>query len=300
MKSFMTSLFISIFVTILLCAGLISVGGVEEIGNNDDKKTPSFYKPNVNINGNSSEWESSLFYFDSDAKTAYALVNDKDALYICLKVMSEDQQIKMIHSGVEIWIDPKGKKNKTTGMICHFEGSPIDNKKLMNRPGGMPGQNKNKFLSTPRIMDITLKGFKDEVNGTLPINRNTTGIQVALNLDSTGILVFEAKIPFAVFNSDIKMAKAISLGCVFPGREMPQMGRGEGEFPDRDGSGGGMPGGGIQGEGMQRGGMPGGGRPGGQGRRMGGGNGPDQIERQNLSKENTFWHKAAVAQPGIK
>lgn len=298
MKYIIISFIITPFLSVLLYNGPVSAGSNCEKGNDRGKGKPSFYKTDVVADGNSSEWESSLFYYDHGAQTTYAFVNDSNALYVCLKILSEDQQMKILHSGLEIWIDLSGKKNKISGILCFFEAPLMEKKKSMINPGETGNQKRNRVTSAPRIKEIILKGLKDESSGNLQAGDDHPAIKIAFGFDSTGILICEAKIPFAVFTSDIKKSRAISLGCVFPEMDLPQMERGE--RPDGGMGEEGYPGMGEPGGGKPRGGMPGGGMPGGPGGEMGGGGKPGQDQAQNMSKENTFWYKTTLAKTKIK
>ena len=54
--------------------------------------------------------------YDDDAKTGYSISNTDRLLKIRLWVADPLQQAKILENGLELWIDIKGKKNKTTGI----------------------------------------------------------------------------------------------------------------------------------------------------------------------------------------
>lgn len=254
------------------------------------KGKPAFYKSKVAVDGHADEWESGLFYYNPDAGILYALANDSATFYICMKVLSGDQQMKILRNGMEIWIDPTGKKKKISGIMCPLNSPRLGNQRSILKQGEKPDQQKMALQSVLLVKEMTLTGFKEEIDGTRHMDYNTTGIKVVLSIDSTGVLVYEAKIPFSAFRNEIKSTEAISLGCVIPAIDSPPEFRegmpGGGSEGNRHG--GGRPGGG----GKPGGGMPGGGAFGGE---MGGR--PDAGGMQNLNKETSFWHKAALAQP---
>ncbi len=294
----MKSIASKILIIALLANPMLSKAGNPQKEKKTDKGSPAFYKANIKVDGNASEWESALFYYDSDVKIVYALANDSAALYICLKVLGEEQQMMILHNGLEVWIDPSGKKNKVAGIMCPLNSPRLGNQRSMLKPGEKPDQQKMILQSILLVKEMTLTGFKEEIDGTRHMDYNVTGIKIALSLDSTGVLVYEAKIPFSVFKNDIRSAKSISLGCIIPAMDMPPM-SGDG-MPGGNGSEGGRNGGGRSGGGgmpggnMQGGGMPGGGGNGGE---MRGGGRPDPGTMQNMNKETSFWHKARLAEP---
>ncbi len=254
------------------------------------KGKPAFYKSTVAVDGHADEWESGLFYYHSDAGILYALANDSMAFYICMKVLSGEQQMKILRNGLEIWIDPSGKKKKISGITCPLSSPRLGNQNFLLKQGEKPDQQKMALQSVLLVKEMTLTGFKDEIDGTRHMDYNATGIKVVLAIDSTGVLVYEAKIPFSAFRNEIKPAQAISLGCVIPAIDVPPEFRNgmSGGAAEGGRHGGGRPGGG----GKPGGGMPGGGAPGGE---MGGR--PDAGGMQHLNKETSFWHKAGLAQP---
>src|SRR5882757_3829782 len=50
--------------------------------------------------------------YDQDTRTAYAAFNTGQSLYVHLEITDPAQQRKIVHNGLELWIDVKGKKNK--------------------------------------------------------------------------------------------------------------------------------------------------------------------------------------------
>ena len=74
---------IKLFRLILVFPAMSMFGLIRSTDHPDKgKKYPSFYKEGIVVNGNSSEWENSLFSFNKPAQVNYALVNDSNAFYI--------------------------------------------------------------------------------------------------------------------------------------------------------------------------------------------------------------------------
>lgn len=294
----MKSIAAYILIITLLHTAMLSRAGNPQKETKTDKGSPAFYKADVTVDGNASEWESALFYYDPDARIVYALANDSAALYVCLKVLGEEQQMMILHNGLEVWIDPAGKKKKVAGIMCPLNSPRLGNQRSRLKPGEKPDQQKMILQSILLVKEMTLTGFKEEINGTRHMDYNATGIRIVLSLDSTGALVYEAKIPFSVFKNDIRSAKLISLGCIIPSMDMPPVngeGMPGGSVGETGRYGGGRSGGdGMPGGNMQGGGMPGGGGNGGE---MRGGGRPDPGTMQNMNKETSFWHKARLAGP---
>jgi hypothetical protein len=221
------------------------------------KKYPSCYRSNIIADGRAGEWQDSLFLLNPDAKVSYAMANDSGNLYLCLKVYDDSQQMKLLRGGMEVWIDPAGKKGESCGI--RFPLSTTLN------PGGKGGMHTNdpnamkqaKLMFLLQAKDMELVGFRDGLNGLCNSMQNKTGVKAVLNLDSTNILICETKIPFSVFKTDVSRSNPLSVGFIIKGMERPKPQSGEdshgGEMDNHEpgsGIGGGY--GGQGGEGQHR------------------------------------------------
>jgi len=257
------------------------------------KKYPSFYKSQVIIDGKANEWADSLFFLNPDAKIKYAVVNDSNNLYLCLKVFDDNQQIKLLRGGMEVWIDPSGKKTEVCGIRYPLSTTLNPGSKFGGRSGDPNGIKQLKLLFLLQAKDMELTGFKDGINGLLNNIANRTGVQTVIKLDSTNVLIYEAKIPLTDFKTDITKAEPLSVGFIIKGLERPKMQDGE------DSRGGGME--------NQEGGGRMGGRNGGGGMGEHGGGGHSHHEgsqnaggepgssRQMMFEDTPMWFRISIA-----
>jgi hypothetical protein len=191
------------------------------------KKYPSVYRSHIIIDGKANEWPDSLFFLNPDAKIRYAVVNDSNNLYLCFKVFDDGQQMKMLRGGMEVWIDPAGKKSQQCGIL--FPLSTTLN------PGGKMGMHSDdpnavkqaKLMFILQAKDMELKGFRNEVNGMFSNIAGRSGVKAVLKLDSTNILIYEAVIPFTDFKADLFVSNPLSVGFIIKGLERPKQQDGE-------------------------------------------------------------------------
>ncbi len=229
---------------------------------------------NIVPDGKPIEWTIPLKYYDEKSKLQFAVTNDYQNLYFCIRATEEQTQTKMLRAGMQIWIDTTGKNEHRVGILF-----PIASW-IRKNEAGEEGQNKtekhdisgfkNRFLNEYR--EMSLSGFKPPINGMNPI-KSSHGIITSINWDSIGIMTYEAVIPFKTFYKDsISSSDSLKLmGISIVLNALPmQQGRGEGG--GRQNGGGDMGGGGMDGGGMNGGGMGGGGMGGG-GMHSGGGGG---------------------------
>jgi hypothetical protein len=201
------------------------------------------------IDGAATDWETPLSHRSKDAKIQYGFSNDGKNLYFCLMASDDQTQMKILMNGLELALDTTGGKKKHISIKF-----PLAQEKSFSDRGnaleGLPDIPKlrNKLLSDAN--EIEVKGFSTIGNGRLPL-QNSAGIDVRIGWDSYNIMVYEAKIPLAIFsfkNSNNVLGVTINI----KGLPQPQMPSGISGMP----SGGRPPGGGMPGGGMPPNGMP--------------------------------------------
>ena len=310
----------------LLVTGFILAGPQGYCDNKANPKKagtgyPSKFLTGLVIDGNPADWPSGNFYNDNDAKVLYAAANDSTHLYICLQVLDPAEQAVIIHEGVILWLDPRGKKGKdcsvrfTCGPMLHDETTEAVHNS--GHPGGVPPQGsspqgapvqgahphgQHKMAVKPAVqrfpVAMQITGFRAEFNGNKPYGETGGDFRAAVAYDSTDVLNLEVMIPLSAFQSDPYKGKCLAIGFEIknPGGHSGLGGTHGGSQPGhQQGGGGGM--GGMHGGGGGMGGM----HEGGGGMHGGGmhnGGGPGQHggnDSQNEAKTYKIWHKISLA-----
>jgi hypothetical protein len=189
-----------------------------------EKKYPSCYKEGIAVNGNSPEWENSLFSFNKQAQANYAIVNDSAAFYICVRIAEEAAQMKVIRNGIEVRFNSKGKKKAEATLRFPIGGRPEVTGRL--DPGNRRDRKTMHLMFLLQMQDMQLSGFKSGVNGFQNIKSGKNGILAAVNWDSANVMVYEARIPFSVFAADVRAAEPLAVGIVIKGAVKPKNGEG--------------------------------------------------------------------------
>ena len=232
----------------------------------------------VTADGKISEWSNPLRFYDAKSKINYTISNDKQNLYVCMKISDETAQIKILQGGMELKIDTTGKKVfpiefkyplENHQMPQHKKGESKNGSNSENNHTENPGRSSLKLKLVSQATDVQLIGFKPPLGGILPLYNTSSGISSAINIDSTGIMYYEAIIPFNTFyKSELNPSdtnRIFNYEIIVNALPAPPM---------REGGGGGM---GCGGRGMG-GGMRGGGMGGGMHGGGGGGNSPGNSE----------------------
>ncbi len=239
--------------------------------------TPRTYEAGINqksqikADGILNEWSLPLSYGSEDGKYQYAITYDKLNLYISLLSNDQISQMGIMRNGIDFYIDPIGKKNKT--IHIHYPEKAND--------------------------QFSISGFKNLENGTYS-TIDATGLQMGTSIDERKNLGMELIIPIKLINESlqVKRNQNMSVGIAISNI---RMGGNRSEYANnqigRSGMGGGrggMNGGrGGMGGGRGRGGMGGGrgGMNGGMGRESSGNNG---ANNQGYNRQNINWNNFAL------
>jgi hypothetical protein len=233
-----------------------------------------FQNTPIIADGNASDWGLPLRFGDETGTLQYAITNDMENIYVSVVSNNPTTQMRMLRSGIKIFIDPKGKKNTQISINYPYKEEMITPK------GNFQNRNLDpKVLKQKMIMEADIfstNGFINMENRIYDLT-DTSHIKLSMNYDIYDNLVFEAIIPIQyITNTPISLKKApsISVGIQINNMELPRMGGNSGNTrPGNEGmSAGGMRGGGMREGGGMGGGMRGGGGMGG-GMRGGGGMG---------------------------
>ena len=229
----------------------------------------------IKVDGAESEWSGSLYYLE-EQKVGIGLKNDTNNLYIIIKAIDQNTQLQIMRTGLTIWLDAKGKKEKTLGIHYPIGMQDYGIPMVM---GQKPEENKEErqkqFTEMTEKIEILGPG-KNERNRIARVNNS--GIEASIN-DTLGVMVCELKIPLKQ-SDEFPYAVAADAGAAISlGLETGELRREE--MKGNPPMGRGMPPGG--------GGPPGGMPPGGRGGMPGGKGGikmPEQIK---------FWAKVSLA-----
>ena len=244
---------------------------------------------NIAIDGDIKEWGDSLRYYNTEKQINYAIANDKDNLYVAVRIEDRREQNKILKAGITFSIDPKGKKKETYSITFPLNvagGTPAIN--IKNDDNGQITQQERDDLAQERLTTlrgIKVEGFKD-VEGDMITTSNTYGFKTAVNYDDAGYLVCEASIPLSFFHVSDLTKDEWAFNIKINGVKRPTPADSDMQQQNQQSGRGGRGGGGM-------GGMGGGGRHGGGGK---GGNhsglGEDQTE---MYKSTDFWEKYYLA-----
>ncbi|NVO19926.1 MAG: hypothetical protein HXX13_09510 [Bacteroidetes bacterium] len=247
----------------------------------------------VKTDGIPSEWSLPLRFSDVKSGLQYAITNDTGNLFLCIRATETSTQMRMLMSGIELWIDPSGKHKRTTQIKF-----PIFERE--QRPMRMDGERVSRERRQVEIQKIILEkphyiltsGFIPLYDGKI-LSTESKDVLAAINQDSLGLISVEYKIPFKTFcsmpNSLLQKEPVFGFEIVLPAARFPMGKRETGRGEDQQSSKEGM----EEGEGRRQGGgnrMQGGGMEGGMGGPGGGMGlrpGPPGQQGSNSNQEDS-------------
>ena len=246
---------------------------------------------NITIDGDLKDWGDSLRYLNADKHIDYSLANDKDNLYMAIRINDYGEQIMILNAGLTLSIDTHGGKKERFSLTF-----PV------GEQGGLTGfgipkkgnadsvkEDRDELIAAEltKLRGIKVTGFTD-IEGTQITTSNTYGIKTAMDYDKDGYLVLEAAIPLKFFHADDLVKNEWAFNFKINGITRPSQNNNSEAGEGGGGGRGGRGGGGFGGGGGGRGGRGGGGR--GQHSNNG-----QQTDRSEMSRSIDFWEKFYLA-----
>ena len=242
------------------------------------------------LDGKVNEWPTQKFETDPATQFKYAVDNDKQNLYLVVCIANFREQMKIMRQGMDLYIDPKGKKKEgkgiefpvkrdqsTADLIMNYRGQGNENAEQENpeqRKAAMKAMRAEMALSLSSMKVFGFSEDRSEEQGlVMPGSAN-----IAFAWDSTNVMNIEYKIPLSFLEASSSLdQKDISIGWKVNGFQLSSNHSGESS------TGGGRHGGG--------GGYGGGGRKGGGGGYSSHGDSNAQQGAENMAKDQSFWAK---------
>ncbi len=157
----------------------------------------------VIADGRIPEWNNPLRFYDDKSKINYTFSNDLQNLYACMKISDEGTQVKILSGGLIIRIDTSGKNSFPIEFQFPLGSQQTDPAKKDDEQNknnsGRPDHSSLKLKLMSQTKDAQLTGFKPPFGGIFSLYNTSSGISAAINIDSLGIMYYEAIIPFKTF-----------------------------------------------------------------------------------------------------
>jgi hypothetical protein len=189
---------------------------------------------NIVMDGDDSDWESAISFYDESSGLMYSVANDDENLYVLVKATAQAAMVKFTMGGVELWVSADGKEKRKTGIKYPIPLSWEERMSSRDRNATREERRNNENERTYKTMEV--RGFdniKDKIYAVdeLDVKAEYSG--------KNGNSIVEYKIPLALFckPEQINGDNVFAIGVVLNGMQMPNFGAAVGGRPLRMGNG---------------------------------------------------------------
>lgn len=156
------------------------------------------------------------------ANFSYAIISDNQSITIALKVDDPTEALKLARNGMEIWLDPRGKKSKKIGIHYPLGTPPNDRRIGPDGREGNAGDTGNVWLRKQAILTLLQKkevnytGFTPATNRVKDVS-DTTGITIATSYPAHDALYYSVRIPLIALPEPLDPHHPLSVGIIIKG-----------------------------------------------------------------------------------
>ena len=228
---YMKKNFFPVSVIVVFVSVLSACGSAKNSQESTLVQNSYWQKDSLTVNGDNADWTNSFTFTDEKTGLSCIVSNDRENIYVLAATANETTIQRILRGGLTLYINNHGVKEEAGAAGISF---PTGNRiqrgdKLLN---DRPELQQNKQVALASVQDYSLFGFPDLKT---PENfdygkSNPLGVQLAIGLNATGALVYEAAIPLTSF-----LNKAAVLN---PGRASIALGFVLENVPGQPGSGG--------------------------------------------------------------
>jgi hypothetical protein len=153
----------------------------------------STWKRSVKVDGEATEWNKPLRFYDAETKLFFSFANDSSNLYLCFQSNDKRNQVKIHMAGMKVFVNTKGKEKHKACISYPLTDSKVNFAREELNEETEPNIDllKNQFML--QNTNMLLSGFAAQ-NGTFPLS-DSTGIHAALNWNEKNIMTYELAIP---------------------------------------------------------------------------------------------------------
>jgi hypothetical protein len=180
-------------------------------------------KQPLEIDGSDSDWIKPLPYFDKKEKISYGISNDREHIYLMISTKDPLEQQKILEGGLIVWVNSQALKTENSAIGIAFPTGTRNDRERNIMTEAQPERYKDRKPTLDDVKDYSLYGFKkgDSIDRYPLGERNAEGIELGLDFNSAGDLIYEASIPlhdvFPMKGPNSFIGKSIALGIFVEG-----------------------------------------------------------------------------------
>jgi hypothetical protein len=157
---------------------------------------PGHYQDNsIVVDGNMNDWKLPLRFSNPEYNMEYEVTNDNRNMYVCVYSKDASIQKRILKSGMIIYFDRKGEKNKTMSLVFPVK-KPVDPATQGNNE---PIRYTNYITQTNQLIHqsdyYNTTGLLNMENGQYALDSKINLLQLAIKFNTDSSLIYEAAIP---------------------------------------------------------------------------------------------------------
>lgn len=174
------------------------------------------------LDGMLDEWKAGRFETDRDTHIAYAVDNDKDYLYVALKIDDPRMQMKIMMQGMDMYIDKNGKKRERQGIQFPVkrEGSGFEGRGTESGDKRAPDPAEMRERLAGNLVFLKTFGFEDE--DKVQIISQPGSANVSFHWDDANVMTIEYQVPLSLFGGAAVSGKPFGIGWKLYGIDQQQ------------------------------------------------------------------------------
>ncbi|UKJ07001.1 hypothetical protein [Solitalea lacus] len=151
---------------------------------------------------------------DKSGRVKYAIANDKENIYIAMRIFDKTTQAKMFLGGMKMFLDSSLQKQQTVAIEFPLTNKfkPGEKPKWDFKPGERLGLKDLHVRAKENNQEMKVIGFYAFANGKQALTDNKSGISIGFDWDEDNALIYEVIIPFKAFYGSVFKAKKPEIG----------------------------------------------------------------------------------------
>jgi hypothetical protein len=220
----------SIFGVLPLVAFFVLTAGCRSSrsGSGGDANTnaaPVWQRQPLTIDGSDKDWVKPLPYFDKTEQLSYSITNDGQYLSILMSTKSPQEQQKIIEGGMTVWINNRADKSISDAKGIGYPLDRRNDREQSIMAQARPDKYKPKTPTLEDRKEYELYDFNSNKDSAIESftysEDNPAGVQMRMDFNNTGELIYEAAIPLAAIfpgnSSHSYVGKSIAVGFIIEG-----------------------------------------------------------------------------------
>lgn len=175
------------------------------------------------LDGTLDEWKAGKFETDPDTHIAYAVDNDRDYLYVAMKIEDPRTQMKMMMQGMDMYIDKNGKKRERQGIqfpVKRDGGSGFQGRGSESGDKRAPDPAEMRERLAGNLVFLKTFGFEDE--DKTQIISQPGSVNVSFHWDDANVMTIEYQVPLSMFGGAGASGKQFGIGWKLYGIDQQQ------------------------------------------------------------------------------